>query len=119
MDSILNSIKKLLGLIPEDDSFDIDVITHINTAMAVLTQIGVGPATGFSIADDTATWDDYLNCDLRLSMVKTYVYLKVRSLFDPPTSGSATEALKRQLDEYESRINILVDTGNTEENQNV
>lgn len=118
MDSILTSIKKLLGLIPEDDSFDIDVIIHINTAMAVLTQLGVGPATGFSIEDDTTTWDDYLKGDSRLSMIKTYVYLKVRSLFDPPTSGAATEALKRQLDEYEFRINVLVDPGSTEENQN-
>jgi len=121
MDSILDSIKKLLGLSPEDDSFDVDVIIHINTALSILTQIGVGPDSGFMITDNTTSWDEFLDDLPKLNLVKTYVYMKVKAMFDPPTSGSASEALKRQLDEYECRISYMVDPGPTismEESQN-
>lgn len=119
MDSILDSIKKLLGLSPEDDSFDVDVILHINTALSVLTQIGMGPASGFSIADNTTTWNEYVQGDARLNLIKTYVYMKVKQAFDPPTSGTANDALKRQIDEYESRISYLVDPGDAESTEEI
>lgn len=110
MDSILTSIKKLLGIAEGYDVFDIDIIMNINSAFSVLTQLGVGSSTGFSIRDASTTWDEYITDD-RLEMVKTYVWLKVRYLFDPPSSGSAMEAVKSQIAELEWRLNVAVDPG--------
>lgn len=108
MESILDSIKKLLG--PSGiDHFDTDIIMHINTAFMVLNQLGVGPSEGFSIKDNTAKWSDFLSDETKLEAVKTYIYLKVRLVFDPPNSSSVIESINRQIAEYEWRLNVAVD----------
>lgn len=111
MESILTSIKKLLGITEEYEHFDSDLIIHINSVLAVLTQIGVGPSTGFSISDKYAKWSDFIEDDSKLEFVKSYVYLKVKLLFDPPTSTAVAEANKRLCDELEWRISTTVDPG--------
>lgn len=109
MDSILGSIKKLLGITEVYDVFDKDLVMHINSVFFVLTQLGVGPAEGFTIQDETAVWDDFIPCGANLEAVKSYVYLKVRLLFDPPQSSALTEAINRQTSEFEWRLNVAVD----------
>ena len=110
--SILTSIKKLLGIAEEDTSFDQDIIMHINTVFAILSQLGVGPANGFSIEDDSAIWEDYLGNATNLELVKSYIYMKVRSMFDPPTSSILADAMNRNISELEWRINTTVDPKN-------
>ena len=112
MESILTSIKKLLG-IPEDYAiFDVDIIIHINTVLFTLQQIGVGPVEGFSITTDEQTWSDFLGDDLqKLEAVKTYMYLKVKMAFDPSTSSFVLESYKRMADELEWRLNVKAETG--------
>lgn len=121
MESILTSIKKLLGIAADYEQFDTDIVIHINSAFSTLTQLGVGPSEGFVIQDDTSTWSDFTADDPRLEFVKTYIYLKVRLVFDPPTTGSVMEAIKQNISEYEWRLMIAADqvksTGE-EENQN-
>lgn len=107
MDSILDSIKKLLGIQPEYTSFDEDIIVAINTSFATLNQLGVGPEGGYMIEDNTQTWNDYITTT-NLNMVKTYIYLKSRLLFDPPTGG-VLDAIKNQLAELEFRLYVEVD----------
>ena len=107
MDSILDSIKKLLGIQPEYTSFDEDIIIAINTSFATLNQLGVGPEGGYMIEDNTQTWNDYITTT-NLNMVKTYIYLKSRLLFDPPTGG-VLDAIKNQLAELEFRLYVEVD----------
>lgn len=107
MDSILDSIKKLLGIQPEYTSFDEDIIIAINTSFATLNQLGVGPEGGYMIEDNTQTWNDYITTT-NLNMVKTYVHLKSRLLFDPPTGG-VLDAIKNQLAELEFRLYVEVD----------
>lgn len=111
MESILTSIKKLLGL-PEDyKQFDADIIMHINSVFTTLTQLGVGPSTGFYIEDETAIWDDFLSDMVKMQAVKSYMYLKVRILFDPNSIGSSTLAsYERQIQEYEWRLNLQAET---------
>lgn len=109
MDSILGSIKKMLGITDEYNVFDKDIVMHINSVFFVLTQLGVGPNEGFSIQDETAVWDDFIPCGANLEAVKSYVYLKVRLLFDPPQSSALTEAINRQISEFEWRLNVAVD----------
>ncbi len=109
MDSILTSIKKLLGITAEYTQFDTDLIMHINSVFSILTQLGVGPSTGFSIHDEYSVWTDFLPEDPRLEMVKTYVYLKVRLMFDPPDRSAVADAMKRQIDELEFRLNVAAD----------
>lgn len=111
MDSILISIKKLLGIGEDYTHFDTDIIIHINSAFSVLTQLGVGPEGGFFISDDSAVWSDYLNDETKLEMVKSYIYVKVKMVFDPPMSSSTMEAMKRYIDEFEWRLNVAVDPG--------
>lgn len=106
-DSILTSIKKLLGLTADDTAFDTDIIIHINTVFGILYQLGVGTEY-FSISDATTTWAAYLPTDKSLEDIKTYIYLKVKMIFDPPQS-SAMEAYKQLIDELEFRINITAD----------
>ena len=108
VDSILISIKKLLGIAEEYDHFDPDIIIHINSTFSVLTQIGIGPEEGFFIKDASTTWSDYLHNDCRLEFVKKFVYLKVRLGFDPPSSSGAIEAINRQISELEWRISVAV-----------
>lgn len=103
MESILISIKKLLGLMPEYTYFDDDIIVHINTAFAALNQLGVGPAEGFMIVDENSEWRD-VTTEKNLSMIKSYIYLKVRTLFDPPTSSVLMESINRNISELEWRI---------------
>lgn len=109
MESILTSIKKLLGIAEEYDHFDHDVIMHINTALMILTQLGVGPSEGFLIEDDTATWNDFTQDSTKFEAIKSYVYLRVRLLFDPP-SGVATEALNGAIKEFEWRLNVAAES---------
>lgn len=109
MESILTSIKKLLGIEEEYTQFDADIIMHINTVFLNLTQLGVGPSEGFLIEDDTAIWEDFIGDSSKLQAVKTYMYLKVKLLFDPPLSSSVTESMNRMIAELEWRLNVAVD----------
>lgn len=109
MDSILDSIKKLLGIQPEYRAFDEDLIIHINTVFAVLNQIGIGPQEGFFIVDETTNWDEYMS-DINQASVRTYVYLKVRLLFDPPGSGILVDSINRMLSELEWRLYLEGDS---------
>jgi hypothetical protein len=104
--SILESVKKNLGLHESDDSFDQDVLTHINSVFADLNQLGIGPDTGFMIEGPEETWDQYLGGDPNLSSVKSYVYLRVRLLFDPPGTSYLISAMKDQIDKAEWRLNV-------------
>lgn len=107
-ESILKSTKKILGLAENYTPFDLDVITHINAAFSILDQLGVGPEGGFAILDDTAAWSNYaVTTENQLHLVKTYVYLKVRMLFDPPATSFLIEAANNQLREYEWRLNVF------------
>lgn len=109
MESILTSIKKLLGIPEEYDHFDPDIIMHINTVFMILNQLGVGPETCFSIEDDTTTWGDFLEDPTQLQMVKSYMGLKVRLLFDPPSSSTHMTAINEAIREFEFRLNVAVD----------
>ena len=111
MDSILTSIKKLLGITEDYEHFDTDIIMHINSVFSILTQLGVGPADGFSITGAGETWSDYIQDEKKLEMVKSYIYQKVRLLFDPPTSSALMEAANNAVAELEWRLNVAVDTG--------
>lgn len=110
-DSILTSVKKLLGITEECTDFDTDIIIHINSALMILTQLGVGPIEGFSIQDKTVLWNDFLKEDIqKLEAVKTYVYLKVRLIFDPPSNSSVIEAMNRTISELEWRLNVAAES---------
>lgn len=109
MDSILTSIKKLLGIEEDYTHFDPDIIMCINTVFTVLTQIGIGPAEGFSIEDETAVWSDFIPNTHQMEAVKTYIHLRVKLLFDPPLSSSVTEAMKQQISEIEWRLYVMVE----------
>ena len=106
MESILTSIKKLLGIEESYEHFDTDIMIHINSALMVLRQLGVGPAEGFRITGSSETWDDYLGDSILLEGVKTYVYQKTRLMFDPPTSSAHAEAMKNAISEFEWRLNV-------------
>jgi hypothetical protein len=104
--SILISTKKTLGIAEDYTVWDHDIITHINSAFSTLTQLGVGPTAGFMIDDETAEWSDFIGTDLELNSVKTYIYLRVRLLFDPPATSYAISAMKDQVDQLEWRLNV-------------
>ena len=104
--SILTSTKKVLGIDRDYTAFDLDIITHINTAFSILTQLGVGPAEGFMIEDDTTEWAEFIVDDMQYNSVKTYVYLKTRQLFDPPTTSYLITAFDEQIRELEWRLNV-------------
>lgn len=108
MDSILTSIKKLLGIEEDYTHFDPDIIMCINTVLAVLTQLGVGPAEGFSIEDETAVWSDFIPDMSQYEAVKTYIHLRVKLLFDPPSS-TVIAAMERQISELEWRLNVTAE----------
>lgn len=103
--SILNTTKKILGIEAEYTAFDEDIMMHINSVFSTLHQMGIGPLDGFEIDDAVATWDSFINGDRRLNSVKTYVYLRVRLLFDPPTTSYLINSMKEQVQELEWRIN--------------
>lgn len=111
MDSILVSIKKMLGISEDVKIFDADIIIHINSVFMILNQLGVGPSKGFSITDATSTWSEFIPNESSIEAVKSYVYLKVRLLFDPPTSSAAIESYNKMITEFEWRINVMVETG--------
>ena len=110
MDSILNSIKKLLGIDEANTSFDTDVMIHINSVFADLKQLGVGPDEGFRITGIFETWSDFTSDKIDIESVKTYMYLRVRLLFDPPTTSGLVEAMTKQADKLEWRLNVAADT---------
>lgn len=111
MDSILTSVKKMIGVHEDDTSFDVDIILAINSVFSILYQLGVGPKTSqFAITGASETWTDFM-VDENVEMVKNYVGLKVKMIFDPPTIGTLAEAYKNQIAEYEWRLNVAVDPG--------
>lgn len=112
MDSILTETKKVLGIDENYTVFDTDIKMHINTAFTTLQQLGVGPLTGFMITDHAPSWDNFTDADINLNAVKTYVYLRVRLLFDPPTTSFALEAMKEQIRELEWRLNVYSEEKN-------
>lgn len=103
-DSILNNIKKMLGIGADYEAFDTDIVIAINSAIANLGQLGVGPPEGFQIVDSQQVWSDLLGDDLMLNTAKTYIYLRVRLMFDPPTTSFLINAYEQQLRELEWRI---------------
>lgn len=103
-DSILTTVKKTLGLDEAYTAFDLDITLHINSILSNLNQIGVGPVNGFQIEDESTTWGDFLGDDPRLNNVKSFMYLKVRMLFDPPATSFAIDAFERNAKELEYRI---------------
>ena len=103
--SILKSVKKLLNVNPDDTAFDDDILTHINSAFSTLHQLGIGPTDGFMVEDDEALWVDFIGYDPLLNSVKTYVCLKTRIYFDPPTTSYLIGALDKQITELEWRLN--------------
>ena len=108
-ESILTSIKRLLGITEDYQHFDQDLIMHINSVLMTLTQIGVGPVGGMLITDDSTTWEEFAGEVTDLGGIQSYVYLKVKLLFDPPQTSSVTEAINRQINELEWRLNFVVD----------
>ena len=109
MESILTSIKKMLGITEEYEHFDADLIMHINSVFMILTQLGVGPSTGFSIKGADETWDAFLPEGQQLELVKSYMFLKVKLIFDPPLGSAVIEVMNRQISEFEWRLNVAVD----------
>ncbi len=110
MESILNTIKKLLGISVDYEAFDMDIIININMAINILYQLGVGPS-GFFIRDESETWSDYLGDSPNLEMVKTYIFLKVKQAFDPNQNSNITQSYDNQIKELEWRLNVQVDPG--------
>lgn len=105
-ESILDSIKKLLGIPQELVEFDTDITIHINSYLDVLTQLGVGPKEGFSISDNKSVWKDFIGDDNQLNMVITYLFLRVKLVFDPPQNSATYNAHKERADELEWRLNM-------------
>lgn len=110
-DSILTSVKKMVGITEEYTQFDADIIMHINSVFMILNQLGVGPEEVFRVEDKTDTWDDFLQDSTDMEAVKTYVGLKVRLMFDPPLSSVVTECMRKSVDELEWRLNVEADPG--------
>ena len=103
-DSILETVKNLIGVASECADFDTNIMVHINSAIMTLRQIGIGPQNGFSVRDSSLTWIDYINDVNLYESVKDYIYLKVKIVFDPPTSSYVLEAMKEQIKELEWRL---------------
>lgn len=115
VDSILNTIKKLLGIDSEDDNFDIDIIAIVNSIIPALSQMGIGPRNGFIVTSDKDKWTDYITDNsINLEGVKTYLYLKTKLLFDPPTNSTVIDAFNKNLNELEWRMMLAVETNNLE-----
>lgn len=110
MESILTSIKKMLGITEEYEHFDTDIIIHINSVFFTLTQIGVGPENGFSISDKHAKWSSFVSETDNLEALKSYMYLKVKLLFDPPTNNAVIEKIEEQTKEFEFRLLIAAES---------
>lgn len=104
--SILKSTKKILGIAIDDPSFDLDIATHINTAFSTLTDLGVGPDEGLVIESTEEEWEEFLDDEIELSKVKTYVFLRTKLLFDPPASSFLLDSMQKQLQEQEWRLSV-------------
>lgn len=117
-ESILQTIRRMIGPSMLDSEFDTDLVVHINSVLFDLNELGVGPEEGFVITGDTETWADFLGEDTKnLEAVKTFIFLKVKMIFDPPTVGGVIAAYEKLIKEYEWRINVMVDPGLTKEDQ--
>ena len=108
-DSILMTIRKLVCGDPYADHFDTDLLVHINACFSILNQLGVGPEKGFVVTDETQNWSDYTADSTVLNLVKTYIALKVRLIFDPPLTSSVLEAMNKEISQLEWRLNVAVD----------
>lgn len=111
MESILTSVKKMLGITEECTHFDADIIMHINSVFMILNQLGVGPSEGFIIEDDISTWNDYIPDNKNIEGVKSYVFMKVKLLFDPPANSTVMQSMNQAINEFEWRLNVSVDPG--------
>ena len=109
MENILDSIKKLLGIDEADLNFDQELIMHINSVFMVLNQLGVGPVGGFKISSNEEVWTDFVGTRLDLESVKSYIYLKVRLLFDPPQNSFLVGSIEKQIEEQEWRLQVQVE----------
>ena len=120
MESILTSIKKMLGITEECTDFDADIIMHINSVFMILRSLGVGPEEGFVIEDEIPIWDDFLPdaALTKMAAVKTYVYLKVKLVFDPPLSSSTVESMNRMISELEWRLNEIAESNDRRDPEN-
>lgn len=107
VDSILDDTKQVCGIEPDYTHYDLDIMMHINSVFATLNQLGVGPADGFEITGNTEVWDDFIAGNKKFNSVRTYVVMKVRSIFDPPTTSFAIGAMEKQLQELEWRLNVV------------
>lgn len=115
MESILDSIKQLLGIPSEDESFDTDIKVYINAITPNLAQMGIGPKNGYIVTTNTQTWSDYIDSTIiNLEGVKQYIYLKVKLIFDPPTNSTTVQAINDSLKELEWRMMLAVETNNLE-----
>lgn len=116
LDSILTTIKKLLGIDEEDVSFDTDVMIHINSVIPNLSQMGIGPKNGFIVTSKDQKWSDYIGSSvINLEGVKTYLYLKIKLIFDPPTNSTTIDAINKNISELEWRMMLAVETNNLED----
>lgn len=113
MESILTSIKQLLGIMPDCEDFDPQIVMHINDALSDLRQLGVGPSEGFFIDDESAIWNDFIPDFKKYHTVKTCIYKKVKLAFDPPLSAAAIESLKSQIAEEEWRLHVQAESTNS------
>ena len=118
MESILTSIKKMLGITEEYKHFDADLIMHINSVFMILNQLGIGTANGFIITGEDEVWTDFIPSNQQLELVKSYMHLKVKLLFDPPLASAVIECMNQQIKELEWRIQVASDSSGEEENQN-
>lgn len=115
MESILDTIKQLLGIPTDDESFDTDIKIHINSATIPLAQMGIGPKNGFIVVTKDQVWNDYIGSStINLESVKNYIYLKTKLIFDPPTNTTTIEAINKSLSEIEWRMMLAVETNNLE-----
>lgn len=116
-ESILISIKKLLGVDASYNAYDIDISTHINSVFLNLNQLGVGPKNGFYIKDDKTKWSEYIQDETKVEFVKSYIYIKVKLIFDPPSSSFVLESLNRQAAELEWRLKVHSDSKEVDNNE--
>lgn len=110
-DSILTSVKKLVGILEDDTTFDTDIIMHINSVFMILNQLGIGPSTGYSITDKTPTWANYVAVSANLEGLKSYMILRVKMLFDPSTTSYTQDSQNKQIAELEWRLIVQNENG--------
>ena len=116
--SILTSIKLLLGITEDYEHFDNQIVAHINSVLMILTQLGVGPPDGFIVKDKSDTWNEFIPDGKNLELVKSYIHLKVKLLFDPPSSSVVMESTNRMINEFEWRLNAAAESKMQEVSEN-